>query len=122
MPSADRLLDAITYSGAVSDTRRTGDHYRIVDGDRLCASIAAASIVAKVARDRLMVETDAPYLSPAPERGQRNEPALVRHTVEKLAQMLGIKPDDVVLIAEFCGGGFGSKGGAYPAMAMSAHF
>jgi glycine/D-amino acid oxidase-like deaminating enzyme len=34
-PLGQRLLDAITYSGAVSDTRRTGDHYRIVDGDRL---------------------------------------------------------------------------------------
>jgi gamma-glutamylputrescine oxidase len=34
-PLGQRLLEAITYSGAVSDTRRTGDHYRIVDGDRL---------------------------------------------------------------------------------------
>ncbi|MFL5097501.1 MAG: NAD(P)/FAD-dependent oxidoreductase [Xanthobacteraceae bacterium] len=34
-PLGERLLDAITYSGAVSDTRRTGDHYRIIDGDRL---------------------------------------------------------------------------------------
>ena len=32
----------------------------------------------------------------------------------RLAQMLGIKPEEVVLIAEYCGGGFGSKGGAYP--------
>jgi TatD DNase family protein len=43
-----------------------------------------------IPRDRLMVETDAPFLTPAPNRGQRNEPALVRLTVEKLAQMLGI--------------------------------
>jgi TatD DNase family protein len=41
-------------------------------------------------RDRLMVETDAPYLSPVPERGQRNEPALLRRTLEKLAETLSI--------------------------------
>lgn len=38
----------------------------------------------------LMVETDAPYLAPAPNRGQRSEPAMVRLTVEKLAKMLGV--------------------------------
>jgi len=47
-------------------------------------------IVKGVPRDRLMVETDAPFLAPAPNRGQRNEPAMVRLTVEKLAQILGI--------------------------------
>ena len=34
-PLGERLLDALTYTGAVVDTRRTGDYYRIVDGDRL---------------------------------------------------------------------------------------
>jgi xanthine dehydrogenase molybdenum-binding subunit len=38
-----------------------------------------------------------------------------------LAQMLGLKPDEVVLIAEYCGGGFGSKGSAYPSMVIPAY-
>jgi CO/xanthine dehydrogenase Mo-binding subunit len=38
-----------------------------------------------------------------------------------LAQMLGVKPEDVVLIAEYCGGGFGSKGSAYPSMVIPAY-
>jgi len=38
-----------------------------------------------------------------------------------LAQMLGLKPEEVVLIAEYCGGGFGSKGAAYPCMAIPAY-
>ena len=42
-----------------------------------------------IPRDRLMVETDAPYLAPVPERGQRNEPAMLRCTLEKLAETLG---------------------------------
>ena len=37
-----------------------------------------------------------------------------------LAGMIGIKPDELVLIAEYCGGGFGSKGGAYPLQALPA--
>ncbi len=40
--------------------------------------------------DRLMVETDAPYLTPEPHRGKPNEPAYVRHTAERLAEVLRI--------------------------------
>lgn len=42
--------------------------------------------------------------------------------VPPLAGMIGIAPSDLVYIAEFCGGGFGSKGGAYALMALPAHF
>ena len=37
-----------------------------------------------------------------------------------VARLIGIEPDELVFIAEFCGGGFGSKGGAYPVMAIPA--
>lgn len=40
-----------------------------------------------VPSDRLLVETDAPYLAPVPHRGQSNEPSFVRHTAEKLAEV-----------------------------------
>jgi len=40
--------------------------------------------------DRLMVETDAPYLAPMPHRGKPNEPAYVRHTAEYCAQLFGV--------------------------------
>jgi len=46
--------------------------------------------------DRLLVETDAPFLAPAPKRGGRNEPAFVRYTAEKLAEL---KDADVEEIA-----------------------
>jgi TatD DNase family protein len=40
-------------------------------------------------RDRILVETDAPYLAPVPKRGKRNEPALVVHTAHRLAELRG---------------------------------
>ncbi|WP_062202569.1 TatD family hydrolase [Aureimonas sp. AU12] len=46
-------------------------------------------IAADVPMERLLVETDAPYLAPPPFRGKRNEPAYVRHTAEVLASVKG---------------------------------
>jgi TatD DNase family protein len=52
-------------------------------------------LLRKVPRDRLMVETDAPYLAPVPHRGHRNEPALVRGVAEAVAQLRGEDLSDV---------------------------
>jgi TatD DNase family protein len=46
-----------------------------------------------VPRDRVLVETDAPYLAPVPNRGKRNEPAFVVHTARALAELRGESPD-----------------------------
>ena len=45
--------------------------------------------------DRLLVETDAPYLAPVPHRGKRNEPAFVLHTARKLAELRGESLDQL---------------------------
>jgi TatD DNase family protein len=45
--------------------------------------------------DRILVETDAPYLAPVPKRGKRNEPAYVAHTAAKLAELRGCTVEDV---------------------------
>ncbi len=47
--------------------------------------------IRQVPLDRLLVETDSPYLAPVPKRGKRNEPAFVVHTAEKLAEIKGIE-------------------------------
>ena len=48
-----------------------------------------------VPSDRLLVETDCPYLAPVPHRGKRNEPAYVRFTLEAVAQRRGVAPEAV---------------------------
>ncbi len=51
---------------------------------------ALREVAASLPADRYLVETDCPFLAPAPERGKRNEPALVRRTAELLAQVRGV--------------------------------
>jgi TatD DNase family protein len=56
---------------------------------------ALRDVAATVPLDRLLVETDSPYLAPMPHRGKRNEPAFVKHTAECLAGVLAIPFDDL---------------------------
>ena len=46
--------------------------------------------------DRLLVETDGPYLAPVPHRGKRNEPAFVRQVAERIAVVRGLPTDEVI--------------------------
>jgi TatD DNase family protein len=48
-----------------------------------------------VPEDRLLVESDSPYLAPVPHRGKRNEPAWVAHTVVRLAVARATTPQDI---------------------------
>jgi len=50
-------------------------------------------LAAELPADRLLVETDSPYLAPVPFRGKRNEPGYVAHTANVLAQCRGIEPE-----------------------------
>ncbi|MFN0177218.1 MAG: TatD family hydrolase [Gemmatimonadales bacterium] len=52
----------------------------------------------EVPRDRLLVETDGPYLAPVPHRGRRNEPALVVHTARRLAEIFGTDLDEMAAL------------------------
>ncbi|MFB2551611.1 TatD family hydrolase [Ensifer soli] len=61
-------------------------------------SEALRAIARGLPRDRLLVETDAPYLAPKPYRGKRNEPAYVAHTAGVLAETLGLPLDEVSAI------------------------
>jgi TatD DNase family protein len=53
------------------------------------------AVAAEIPLDRLLVETDAPYLAPVPKRGKRNEPAFVRHTAKVLADVKGVSEAEI---------------------------
>ena len=52
-------------------------------------------VAKQVPLDRMLVETDSPYLAPVPYRGKINEPALVRYVAEEIAQLRGIDSAEV---------------------------
>lgn len=48
--------------------------------------------------DRILVETDAPYLAPIPRRGERNEPAFVNYTLRRIATLRGMEPEELARV------------------------
>jgi TatD DNase family protein len=56
---------------------------------------ALKDVAAHVPLERMLVETDSPYLAPVPHRGKTNEPAYVRHVAEEVARLRGIRVEDV---------------------------
>jgi len=75
----------ISFPGNITWGKRESDRDRI------------ASLLRYVPRDRLLLETDAPYLTPAPHRGKTNTPLLIEHTYAHAAQAIGL---DVPALAE----------------------
>ena len=59
---------------------------------------ALRGVVAATSIDRMLVETDCPYLTPVPHRGKRNEPAFVRLAAERLAEVKGLTLNDIARI------------------------
>jgi len=58
-------------------------------------AVSIQQVVRKIPLQKIMVETDSPFLSPEPYRGQRNEPARVKHIAEKIASLKEVELDKV---------------------------
>jgi len=56
------------------------------------------SLIRKMPDDRLLLETDAPFMTPEPYRGKRNEPLLVSYVAKRIAEIKGMTPERVALI------------------------
>lgn len=89
------------YTGGVELARRAVDLGLYVSFSGVITfkkADALRALAAEVPLDRLLVETDAPYLAPEPNRGKRCEPAHVVHTAAALARVKGVSPAEMARI------------------------
>ncbi len=84
------------FTGTIDEARASLDvgFYISISGiATFPKSEALRDVAAFVPLDRLLVETDAPYLAPVPYRGQRNEPAWTAETLKAVARVRGLEPE-----------------------------
>ncbi len=79
------VLHCYTGSAALAEAALDGGWYVSFSGIVTFRKWTDDALLRLVPEDRLLVESDAPYLAPVPRRGRRNEPALVAHTIARLA-------------------------------------
>ena len=61
-------------------------------------AVELKDVARRVPLDRMLIETDSPYLAPVPRRGQRNEPAYVRHVAEEIARLRGVPVETIAQV------------------------
>ena len=55
--------------------------------------VEAPLVARNLPEDRILIETDCPYMAPVPLRGRRNEPSFLPYTLAKVAELRGVAPD-----------------------------
>lgn len=86
------------YSGSkeiAQEIFKAGDFYLGIGGVVTFKNAGLAEVVAEIPLERLVLETDCPYLTPAPYRGQRNESSYVYYVAEKIAAIKQISIEEV---------------------------
>ncbi len=91
------VLHCYTGSIALAEAAMAIGWYVSFSGIVTFAKWNADDVVRAIPRDRLLVETDAPYLAPVPVRGRRNEPQFVPHIVSRLATVRGETATELAL-------------------------
>ena len=97
-PGVVAVLHSFSSGPAVLEAGLALGHYVSFSGMITFKSWHQDDAIRRVPPERLLVETDAPYLAPVPHRGKRNEPALVVHVAERMAAVLGLTVDEVARI------------------------
>lgn len=87
-----------SFGGTAEDVeriRRQGDYYFGINGIVTFKNSRLREVLPAVGLDRILLETDSPYLAPVPKRGKRNESAYLPHIAAHIAQSLGIPLTEV---------------------------
>ena len=93
------VLHSFSAGPAVFEAGRAADAYFSFSGMITFTNWSRVEYLTACPADRLLVETDAPYLAPVPHRGRRNEPAFVRQVVERLAAVRGVPVADIIQLS-----------------------
>ena len=91
------------FTGTPDDVeriRRRGDFYFGVNGVVTFKKSTVPQLLPAIGLDRLLLETDAPYLSPIPHRGKRNESAYIPLVNDFIAKTLGVSPQEVSAVTD----------------------
>ena len=92
----DCVMHCFTGSAALAETALALGFYLSISAIATFRSAGELrAVFAAAPRDRLLIETDSPYLAPAPHRGKRNEPAFVADTARAIAPALGMTPEEL---------------------------
>lgn len=87
-----------SFGGDANDQRtisQLGDFMIGINGVITFKNASLSTIIREIDLSRIVIETDAPYLTPVPYRGKRNEPAYTTYIAEKLAEVFGATPQEV---------------------------
>ncbi len=90
-----------SFGGSVDDVkaiREVGDFYFGINGIVTFKNSRLFEVLPEIGADRIVLETDAPYLAPVPYRGKRNESAYIVHTAARVAEILSVSPADLAEI------------------------
>lgn len=85
-----------SFGGSIADVdaiRRTGDYYFGINGIVTFKNCNVRSVLPHIGTERLLTETDSPYLAPVPHRGKRNESAYTPFVLTTMAEALAMTPD-----------------------------
>ena len=96
MPTGTRgVLHCFTGGDHAFQAAMAAGWYVSASGIASFRSFTAADLLREVPDDRILIETDSPYLSPVPLRGRRNEPANVVHVAAAVARLVGCPVEDI---------------------------
>ncbi len=95
-PRATVILHSFSSGPGLLQAALENGYYVSLSGMVTFKNWGRDDVVRAVPDERLLVETDAPYLAPVPRRGKRNEPAFVRHTAEYIAAVRGVSPEALI--------------------------
>lgn len=87
-----------SFGGTVEDVRKirqTGDFYFGINGIVTFKNSGLKTVLPEIGLDRIVLETDSPYLAPVPKRGRRNESAYLVHIAAAVAEGMGVSFEDV---------------------------